>query len=139
MVSIFLRRIWETWLPTVNSAYAQNSVQVLMQQCNEVNRLIALWLPFGQIARHAEQFASQMSCLLLPKALLEYGLRGCPVSGSFVKLRGPSRGQFDAQPPISWPVSRSGHESTPKQGFKRPDESRSVHHHRLGQISHRQI
>jgi hypothetical protein len=104
-----------------------------------VNQFVALWLPFGQLARHAEQFTSQMSCLLLPKATFEAGLRSCPVSGRFVKLRRPSPGEDDAQSPIALPLGRGSHQATPEQGFKRPNESRSVHHHRLGQFSHSQI
>lgn len=139
MVSIFLWLIWGICLRTAHSAYAHNSVQVFTHQCAEVNQFVALWLPFGQIARHAEQFVTQMSCLLLPKAMFEAGLRSCPVSSRFVKLRKPSPGEYDAQSPIALPFRRGSHQSTPEQGFKQPDESRSVHHHRLGQFSHSQI
>ncbi|MGF6759465.1 hypothetical protein P3T16_006897 [Paraburkholderia sp. GAS42] len=139
MVSIFLWLIWGTCLRTINSAYAHNSVQVFTYRCTEVNQFVALWLPFGQFARHAEQFTSQMSCLLLPKVTFETGLRSCPVSGRFVKLRAPSPREHDPQSPIALLFGRSNHQSTPEQGLKRPNESRSVHHHRLGQFSHSQI
>lgn len=74
--------------------------------------------------------------MLLPKATFEAGLRSCPVSGRFVKLRSPSPGEYDAQSPIALLFGRSNRQSTPKQRFKRPNESRSVHHHRHGQFSH---
>jgi hypothetical protein len=61
------------------------------------------------------------------------------VSSRFVELRRPSPGEYDAQPPIALPFGGSNHQSAPEQGFKRPDESRSVHHHRLGQFGHGQI
>jgi hypothetical protein len=120
-------------------AYAHNSAQVFTHQCTEVNQFVTLWLPFGQVSRHAEQFTTQMSCLLLPKATFEAGLCSCPVSSRFVKLRRPSAGEYDAQSPIALSVGRSSHEFTPEQGFKRPNESCSVHHHCFGQLSHSQI
>ncbi|MGF6597773.1 hypothetical protein P3T23_002490 [Paraburkholderia sp. GAS448] len=104
-----------------------------------MNQFVALGLPFGQVGRHAEKFTTQMSCLRLPKALLEAGLRSCPVSSRFVELRRPSPGEYDAQSPLALPFGRSNHQSTPEQGFKCPNEGRSVHHHRLGQFSHSQI
>ncbi|MGF6991775.1 hypothetical protein P3T25_000114 [Paraburkholderia sp. GAS32] len=104
-----------------------------------MNQSVALWLSFGQVARHAKQFTSQMRCLLRAKTTFETGLRRCPMSGRFVELRYPSSGEYDSQSPIALRFGRSNHEATPKQGFKRSNEGRSVHHHRFGQLGHRQI
>ncbi len=131
--------IWGTCLRTVDSAYAHDGVRIFTYQCAEVHQFVALCLAFGQVARHAEQFISQISCLLLAKATFEAGLRSCPVRRRFLMLRRPFPGEYDAQSPVALPFSRCGHQGTPEQGLKRPDESRSVHHHRLGQFGHGQI
>ena len=109
-----------------------------MYQCTEVHQFVALWLPIGHVVRHAEQFALQMNGLLRPKATFEAGLRGCPVSGRFVKLRQPAAREYDSQPPIVLPFGGNCHKTAPEQGLKCPHQSRSVHHHRLGQLNHRQ-
>lgn len=104
-----------------------------------MNKSVALGLSFGQVARHAKQFTSQMRCLLLAKTAFETGLRCCPMSSRFVELRQSSSGEYDSQPPIALRFGRSKHEAAPEQGFKRSNEGRSVHHHRFGQLGHRQI
>jgi hypothetical protein len=133
-----LSLIWVTWLRTAKSAYAHNTVRMFTYQCSEVHQFVALWLPIGQVARHAKQFASQMSGLLRPKTTFEAGLRSCPVSNRLVKLRRPPTREYDPQSPIALPFGRSRHKAAPVQRLKCPHQGRSVHHHRPGQLGHRQ-
>lgn len=109
-----------------------------MHQCTEVHKFVALWLPIGHVVRHAEQFALQMHGLLRPKATFKAGLSSCPMSGCFVKLRQPAAREYDSQSPIVLPCCGNCHKSAPEQGLKCPHQSRPVHHHRLGQLGHRQ-
>jgi len=122
----------------VVSAYAPDRLQWLTHQRIAVHEFVAVWLPFGYVARHAEQFGSQMSGLLLPKASLEAGLRSCPVNGRFVKLRQPCSRKYNPKSPMALPFGRSHHKATLEQRFECAHERRSIHHHRLGEPGHRQ-
>jgi hypothetical protein len=104
-----------------------------------MHEFVVFLLPYRPVARHAEQFASQMSCLLLPKATFEAGLRSCPVSRRFAQLGQASPGEYDAQSSIALLFGGSNHEATAEQRFEYPHESRSVHYHRFSQLDHRQF
>ncbi|SOE87793.1 hypothetical protein SAMN05446935_8452 [Burkholderia sp. YR290] len=68
---------------------ALSGSRINASQCTSV--LLYGYLSVVYVARHVEQFGSQMSGLLLPKASLEVGLRSCPVNDRFVWLPQPSR------------------------------------------------
>lgn len=95
-------------------------------------------LTVRRVARHAKQFAAQMSRLLRSEFAFETRLRSRPVNGRVIELLRAMCGQYDLKPTLALPVGGRSHQAAPQQRLERPHQRCSVHHHRFREVGHGQ-